>query len=162
MHRHILFLGILAMTATLTLAADSSLHPKDLRCEYRADPLGVGSANPRLSWKLISDDDKARGQKQTAYEILGASSRENLDADKGDLWSTGKVASDETAQISYAGSKLNSGARAFWKVRVWSSGENPSKWSDAARWSMALDAKDWKAKWIGYDAPEADIKSAAA
>src|SRR5262249_2240326 len=102
-----------------------------------------------------ANDKDARGLKQTAYEILVASSRANLDADKGDLWSSGKIASDETIGIVYAGSALKSRDRACWKVRVWSDDKEPSAWSEPATWSMGLlDPAEWKAKWIGYDEPD--------
>ena len=48
---------------------------KDIRCEYRTNPLGIDNTSPRLSWKL-SEDNQIRGQKQTAYQILVASSLE--------------------------------------------------------------------------------------
>ena len=38
-----------------------------LRCEYRIDPLGIDTAEPRLSWIIKSNQ---RGQKQTTYQIL--------------------------------------------------------------------------------------------
>ena len=42
-----------------------------------------------------------------------------LKADQGDLWDTGKVASDQTLHVVYAGKALGSCQRCFWKVRVW-------------------------------------------
>src|SRR5450756_769953 len=91
-----LIIGAL-MLATLCPAA---IVTKNLRCEYLADPLGIDATSPRLSWVLDSDQ---RGEKQTAYQVLVASSPKILGDDKGDLWDSGKVATDETAQISYAG-----------------------------------------------------------
>ena len=63
-----------------------------LRCEYRTDPLAVDAARPRLSWTALSP---TRGARQTAYKILIDSSLKTLAADQGDLWDSGKVASDE-------------------------------------------------------------------
>ena len=37
-----------------------------LRCEYLQDPLGIDETQPRLSWRVESDQ---RGQKQTAYRV---------------------------------------------------------------------------------------------
>ena len=45
------------------------LTPNDLRCEYAANPLGIGTSRPRLGWKL---DHPERGQVQTAYQIIAA------------------------------------------------------------------------------------------
>ncbi len=65
--------GLVALTATVV--ANDSLHATALRCEYLQDPLGIDDAKPRLMWRVESDQ---RGQKQTAYQILVASSPENL------------------------------------------------------------------------------------
>ncbi len=46
-----------------------------LRCEYLINPLGIDAARPHLGWILASHE---RGQKQTAYQILVASSGSNL------------------------------------------------------------------------------------
>ena len=91
-----------------------------LRCEYLTDPLGIDVTEPRLSWKLESGDlQPERGVRQSAYRILAASSEDLLQKDVGDLWDSGKVASDDAAQIVYGGKTLDSGAPVFWKVRAW-------------------------------------------
>jgi alpha-L-rhamnosidase len=119
----------------------------DLRCDYAVNPLGVEPANPRLFWKLEST---TRGQRQTAYQILVASSGKNLAHDNGDLWDSGKVDSDETIQISYAGAALKSSQQVFWKVRSWDKDGKVSAWSRLATWTMGvLDDADWQANWIG-------------
>jgi len=131
-------------------ARGGSLTPDDLRCEYLVDPLGVDEARPRLSWIIRSSQ---RGQKQSAYRILVASSRELIDKKVGDLWDSGMVASDQTAQVAYAGKPLQSQMPCFWVVRVWDKEGNPSSWSKAASWSMGLlKPEDWRAQWIGFDA----------
>ena len=131
----------------------AGLRVTSLRCEYRVNPLGIDVPQPRLSWVVEATNPDERGQRQTAYQILVASSRENLDKDIGDLWDTGKVNSDETL-IVYAGKPLRSEMECWWKVRVWDKDGNPSEWSEPARWTMGLlEPSDWKGKWIGYDEP---------
>jgi len=129
-------------------AGFAALIPRDLRCEWARDPLGVDVAQPRLSWKLTSD---ARGDKQTAYQILVASSAELLERGNGDLWDTGKVKSDETVQLPYTGKALKSSQQVCWKLRVWDAERKVSGWSPPAKWTMGLLREaDWdKAKWIG-------------
>src|SRR5688572_22253633 len=106
-----LFLAVLVFASTTHAAA--TLSPTNLRCEYRTNPLGISSPKPRLSWLLESSNPAERGQRQTAYQIVVASTRENLQGANGDLWSTGKKKSDETIQIEYGGSPLASNQQAF-------------------------------------------------
>jgi len=117
-----------------------------LRCEYLENPLGIDIAQPRLSWILNSSE---RGQKQTAYQILAASSADILKKDQGDLWDSGKVASDQTTFVVYGGQPLASRQACFWKVRSWDKDGKPSAWSQPARWEMGLlKTSDWQAQWI--------------
>jgi alpha-L-rhamnosidase len=140
---------MLLLTATL-LAAQASFRPIHQRCEYRLNPEGIDIAEPRLSWVLEPTSASARNLRQTAYRILAASSQQNLAAGKGDLWDTGKVASDRSIHIVYAGTALAAGTKAFWKVQAWDQDGNASAWSDMAHWSMGL-TDGWKASWIGKD-----------
>lgn len=120
-----------------------------MKCEYRLNPLGIDVAQPRLSWELGSAE---RGAAQQAYQVLVASDPERLAKDEGDLWDSGKVASDQSVQVAYAGKALVSEQRCFWKVRVWNAAGEVSPWSEAAFWSMGLlSPEDWKGKWIGLD-----------
>jgi alpha-L-rhamnosidase len=124
-----------------------ALRPTDLRCEYLANPLGIDVPEPRLSWKLESS---IRGQKQTAYRVLVASSPEKLKSNIGDLWDTGKVASDKSMHVAYGGKPLDSSMRCFWKVIAWDKDDRASTQCESAMWSKGLlKPEDWKAKWIG-------------
>ena len=136
-----------ALMAPAAMNAQARLTPMELRCDYAVNPLGVDSPAPRLFWKLAGGRP---GDKQTAYEILVASSAKKLAADRGDLWAGGKVASDETIQIAYPGQKLASWQPVFWKVRVWDAAGKVSAWSRPATWTMGVLAPaDWQAHWIG-------------
>src|SRR5262249_49951597 len=132
----------------------------NLRCEYKTNPLGIDQTKPRFDWQLSPNSD-ARDQKQTAYQILVASSEDGLKKNEGDLWDTGKLQSDQTTQIAYDGKPLTSEQRAWWKVRTWNEHGEASAWSKPAMFSIGLlNASDWKAKWIGYDAPDTQEKPA--
>ena len=125
----------------------SSMTVDDLTCEYLTNPLGIDNSKPGLSWKLKSDQ---RGQKQTAYHLLVASSRKKLNKNSGDLWDSGKVESDQSVHVEYNGKSLNSRDLCYWKVRVWDKDGKASDWSEPALWSLGLlNSGDWKAKWIG-------------
>ena len=135
-----------------------------LRCEYRVNPLGIDAEKPRLSWVIgdpkseISNlkSQSPRGQKQSAYQVVGASSPELLAKDQGDLWDSKKVVSDQSIQVEYAGKPLDSRMVCHWKVRVWDKDGKASAWSAPAGWSMGLlKPEDWQAKWIGLDKAKA-------
>ena len=132
-------------------APGQSVKITRLRCEYRDEPLGIDHAAPRLSWVLESP---VRGQKQTAYRILVARTIEALQADRGDLWDSSKVASSQSVNVVYAGGALPSGQRCFWKVKIWDRDGNASDWCDPSYWEMGLMAAgDWKAQWISGGKP---------
>ncbi len=134
------------MMALLSQPLAAALSTANLRCEYLTDPRGIDSVKPRLSWVVESKD---RGEAQTAYRILVASSADALAGDRGDLWDSGKVESAATGQIHYEGSALESGMQCYWKVRSWNKDGSPSEWSQPASWTVGLlKASDWSAKWI--------------
>ncbi len=138
---------LIASWGPLTLAADGPQPPVNLRSEYLVNPLGIDVARPRFSWVL---DHTERGQAQSAYQVLVANRPELLDRDKGDQWDSGKVASDDSAQVVYAGRPLESGHTSYWKVRYWDKQNKASPYSSAARFEMGLLAREeWKAQWIG-------------
>ncbi len=136
-------------------AKRGELRPQELRCEYLTDPLSVEATRPRLYWTSWSVQ---RGAAQSAYRILAASSAANLRANRGDLWDSGRVSSDQSTHVEYNGKPLASGARVWWKVRVWDKNGNVSAYSPPARWEMGLlSSGDWKAQWIGLPDPAADM-----
>jgi alpha-L-rhamnosidase len=120
---------------------------QDLRCERLKDPLCIDAARPVLSWIIQCDQ---RGEVQTAYQILVASSLRALGRNRSDLWDSGKVASGESAQVEYSGTPLASRMRCYWKVRIWDRHGKASPWSPVGFWTMGLLAEeDWKGCWIG-------------
>ncbi|MBN1878397.1 MAG: family 78 glycoside hydrolase catalytic domain [Anaerolineae bacterium] len=134
----------------------TKLIPTRLTCEYLINPMGITVPTPRLSWIVTSEE---RNQAQTAYQILVAGSREELDANRGTLWDSGCVISGQTTHIAYAGHPLISGQRCYWKVRVWDGYGDLTAYSEPASWQMGLlRAEDWQAQWIGLDPePEPEL-----
>ena len=143
---------IATAAAAATCFMNPSLHaggltPVALRCEYRVNPQGIDEAQPRLTWRVESS---ARGAKQTAWQILVASSAEGLGKNQGDLWDSGKVAGDQTVNVVYAGKPLTSGQACFWKAGVWAA-DGQAHWSAAASWTMGLlRPEDWRAEYISF------------
>jgi alpha-L-rhamnosidase len=136
-------------------SGETAMTPSEPRCEYLANPGGVDVASPRLSWEIVGGPRSAR---QTAYQVLVASSADLLAQDQGDVWDSGKVDSDQSIGVNYAGPALRSGQNVYWKVRVWDQLDQPAPWSKPATWSMGLlSAGDWSAKWIGKDEDETKL-----
>ncbi len=140
-----LFVGMFFAHAEVTISG--------LQCEYLTDPLGIDVETPRFTWKL-ADAAHTRGQKQTGYQVLVASSPALLAQNQGDVWDSGQVASPQSALVPFGGKKLTSGEDCYWKVRVLDKDNQPSAWSAPARFSMGLlAAADWTGPWIRYPTP---------
>ncbi len=145
---------VLIIILYATTAVSQAVEVKNLRCESLVAPLGVENFNPRLSWMIAESEDLSkvtRYQRQTAYQVLVASSEENLAAGLGDLWNSGKVESDQSIGVVYSGKPLKSAIPCFWKVRIWDKKGKLSSWSELSQWSMGLlKPEDWQAKWITH------------
>jgi alpha-L-rhamnosidase len=118
----------------------------NLICEYKINPIAVDAANPRMSWKLITQD---RNIQQTYYEIRVGTNAVSLTKGKDLIWTSGKVPSDESAHVYYGGPMLTSREKCYWQVRVWNNKNQVTPWSMVNFWKMGLlKQEDWSAKWI--------------
>lgn len=136
--------------------AHAQLQVSELRCEYLVDPLGIDTRMPRLSWKLKSP---ARNQRQEACEWQLALSAEELIEQRRILYSSPRIAGSLAALMEYAGPRLQSFQRYYWRVRVYDQQNRPSAWSKPAYFETAmLDSTDWQASWIsdGSSKPATD------
>lgn len=119
-----------------------------LICEYRTNPLGIDVTAPRLGWQMQTDRSGAR---QTAYRILAASDPAWLRAGKADLWDSGKVESDQSVHVVYAGKRLDSRQRAYWNVTVWDETGKANE-SEPAWFEIGLLKREaWRGDWIGVE-----------
>ncbi len=135
----------------------AAMSVADLRCEYYVNPLGVDSAQPHLSWVAQSN---VRGDTQTAYRVLAASTQALLNSGTGDLWDTGQVSSNANIQITYAGQALQSSGQVFWKVMLWDGSGTPTAWSTNATWTAGiLSTNAWVGDWITPNTNANDVKS---
>lgn len=119
--------------------------PVALTCEYRENPIGIESVEPRFSWKMTGG---GRNRRQTAYQILAGHtpSMEEI------CWDSGKTETSESVGITYGGPMLTSRERIYWKVRIWDEEGCVSPWSEAAFFEMGLlEARDWKGIWIAAE-----------
>ncbi len=102
--------------------------------------MGLDVRQPRLSWWIESD---VRDARQAAFQVQIGTAPGTVD-----LWDSGRVESDQSTQVEYAGAALRSGLIAHWTVRVWMADGSVAV-SDSAKWEMGLlDPADWTADWI--------------
>ncbi|MDR3252427.1 MAG: family 78 glycoside hydrolase catalytic domain, partial [Tannerella sp.] len=151
-HAFFLFVSCMILSVGCKQAReDDNLHAVDLTGEYLVNPLSLSAEHPRLAWKIEMPAQAACSNlKQTAYQIIAASSPELLTEDKADLWNTGKVKSGNSIQTPYEGRELNSFARCYWKVRIWDNHGKVSAWSQTSYWGRGVVGDNgWQAEWIG-------------
>src|SRR6185503_8357223 len=125
-----------------------------LRVEYLTNPIGIDVTQPRLSWRIAST---RRNTMQAAYQVQVDTSEANLTRGANLLWDSGKIVSDASVFVDYAGPHGVSRTRYFWRVRVWDASGRASSWSRMAFWETGLlRAGDWAGRWIGPQATSAD------
>ncbi|MCS5715463.1 glycoside hydrolase family 78 protein [Herbiconiux sp. CPCC 205716] len=108
----------------------------ELSVEHLGDALGVGTATPRLSWKIAADP----GWRQASYE---------LEVDRGSGATRHLVHSDEQVLVPWPAEPLSSRERATVRVRVSAPDGDPSAWSAPLTVEAGLlDPLDWTATGI--------------
>ncbi len=129
---------------TLSYAADSSFRITGLKVEYTETPLGIDVVNPRFSWQMESMNNQ-RGHKQSAYQLVVT------DEGGKEVWNTGKVNTDISLNVKYAGILLQPTTRYTWRVNVWNQdGQQSSAESWFETGFMTHSYAGWgDAKWIG-------------
>src|SRR5690606_20309039 len=112
-----------------------------LLCEHLEEPLGIDVAAPAFGWTPSGP--------QRAYQVLVATDPELPAAGVGNVWDSGRVATDEVNGASYRGAPLASRRRYWWSVRLWGDGPEPGPFAPAASFETGLlDPADWEASWI--------------
>lgn len=139
----VIFLALVAYS-TLLYAENKPVSIQDLKVEYIKEPLGVDVGKPRFSWQMHS---KEQGCFQTAYRIIVT------DEKRKEVWNSGKVDSDISLNIEYAGISLEPSTKYHWEVVVWDQKKKPcsaSSWFETGLMNKGIEG--WSgAKWIGGD-----------
>ncbi len=139
---------ILLSLVSLFLACNNTLkiNISGMKCQDLSEPVGIGEQQPMLSWKTESNE---RNDKQTAYQVIVADNKQDIDKNKGSVWDSGKIGSAKPYGVAYNGKALLSSCKYYWKVRVWGK-HGKSGYSPAATFTTAiLNENEWQAKWIG-------------
>ncbi|WP_235298256.1 alpha-L-rhamnosidase-related protein [Portibacter marinus] len=90
--------------------------PHGLSVEFIRDPKSVYIVDnkPEYSWIVPK-----WAKYQSGYQILVASSQNNIQNNIGDVWDSGNVRSAKSTDIEHGGSPLKQGKTYYWKVRIW-------------------------------------------
>ena len=132
---------LIIWAALLPLMTFAKVEVGWLRVENLEKPMGIDTATPRFSWLITSDKKDVR---QTAYQII-------VSGDNGELWNSGKVASDEQLWVRYQGEPLKSATQCTWKVKVWTTA-GESAWSTEECFGIGLlKESHWTGRWIGLE-----------
>ncbi|MET7779706.1 family 78 glycoside hydrolase catalytic domain [Streptomyces sp. NPDC005388] len=114
--------------------------------EYAETLLGTEVEHPRLTWELTAP---GRGARQSAYRVRVALAEKDLREERRLVWDSGRVESDRSVGIAYAGPALRPRTRYHWQVRVWDGDGHPSAWSAPRWWETTLPKDGWQGFWIG-------------
>ena len=131
----------------------SGIHRADvsaqgLTCDGSVNPLGVDDPQPRFHWILKARAPHLRNLRQTAFQIIVASSRVRLDRADADLWDSKKTSGQLAPSVPYAGKTLLPDTVYYWRVRVWDRQGRASAWSEPSSFLTGLQPTDWSAHWI--------------
>ncbi|WP_166461123.1 family 78 glycoside hydrolase catalytic domain [Flavicella sediminum] len=107
--------------------------PSGLTVEYIREPskVFIVDEKPEFGWLVPSV-----AISQTAYQIIVASSEELLKKNKGDVWDSKKVLTNNSSNVSYSGKALEMGKTYFWKVKIW--GQKGEETGFSARQSFQM------------------------
>ncbi|MEN6589092.1 MAG: alpha-L-rhamnosidase N-terminal domain-containing protein, partial [Proteiniphilum sp.] len=110
---------------------------------------GSKVSGSKVSSNKVSSS-KVNSNKVSSSKV--SSSTETLNRNKGDMWDSGWIPSDDMQLIKYDGKPLQSDQTYYWTVAVKDEKGNESVYAKTAEWSTGLFSQDeWTAKWIGTD-----------
>ncbi|NNV55139.1 family 78 glycoside hydrolase catalytic domain [Limnovirga soli] len=149
------FVLLCSMPATAQIQVVAAL------CENKVNPMGVGTSGIHFGWELES---ATTNQYQTAYQLVIASTAENLGRKQFDVFNSNKVVSSQSTMINFTGPALMPAHTYYWKVGVWDKKGKRITWSAAQQFTTGLfTTGDWlNAKWIGYETLADSLRTAPA
>ncbi len=130
------------------MAVQAKVELTRLTVEGRTTPLGIDVAQPRLGWQIATDK---RNVRQRSYRLVVASTAEKAKALDGDVWSSGRITSDQSQWIELPAGLMRPNREYFWRVQV-ETNRGTAEWSDTGKWSTGLlSPTQWQGMWIGVD-----------
>lgn len=96
-----------------------------VKLKSQTQSVEIKGFRPEYSWDL-----PVGAVEQQSYQILVASSRKNIEQNKGDVWNSGEVRLSENSNIIHQGESLRDGEQYYWKVRIWDSLHRLTRYSE--------------------------------
>ena len=133
-------------TAIDTVATKAGVAVASVRIEHLRDAVGVGAAQPRLSWTV---ETATTNWWQESYEIALCDSEGTVHTQ------TGRISSDQSVLVPWPFAPLLSRQRVLLTVRAWGRDGTATAWSDPLPVEAGLlHANDWLAQFVAPDWPE--------
>ncbi len=123
--------AFLLLFVSLQVSGAVRITPK---VEFQDSPQGLSVQVPRFSWSFSGGKPNLV---QTAYRIRVAASERDLASGKRLCWDSGRVVSDDSHLVAYAGTALEPGKPYCWQATVWTADGDSLK-SRPGSWSMPL------------------------
>ncbi|GAB3660747.1 hypothetical protein GCM10028791_34840 [Echinicola sediminis] len=103
------------------------VYPNGLIVEFIRQPerVLVLDERPEFAWEVPESVIR-----QTAYQLLVASSRELIEDNVGDIWDSGKVLGGQSINVEFQGKPLAPYQTYFWKVKVWGTDNKETPYSN--------------------------------
>src|SRR5262245_3198984 len=134
-------IGTLLLVSIVSYNVHAQFTIATITCENKSNPTGVPLDSFHFGWQLQST---ARGQAQSAWQIVIASSETYLQTGKYDTWNSAIVHTAQSIMVPYGGKKLQPGHTYYWKLRVWDKNNSPSAWSAVQSFTTGLFTQaDW-------------------
>jgi hypothetical protein len=111
---------------SISLLNAQKISPYNLMVEFIRQPQTVKilDAQPEFSWAVPDICSK-----QSAFQIIIATNIQKLNEKQADVWNSGKIISNRSAEIEYNTGQLKENTKYFWKVRVWNINDKPTEYS---------------------------------
>ncbi|PFO07771.1 alfa-L-rhamnosidase, partial [Bacillus sp. AFS076308] len=115
---------------------------KDLRIEYRKNPIGLDVKKPRFSWKIASEEQNVL---QTAYQII-------VEKEGKIVWESGKRKSSSSVLVEYEGIELDACSLYRVQVTAWDNKGNQATVREHFETGL-LKGTNFSAEFITHDFP---------
>lgn len=123
--------------------------PTGILCNLRAEPWGIGTEALHFSWIM---HDSAPNARQSAYQILLASTKEKAEHTVGDVYDSGKILSSQSVDVEYKGPTLEKQRAYYLSVRLWNGEGVVSAWSAPVKLITEADDTPMPSVWHDGDA----------